>query len=252
METQADRIRTFVERHYFLPARTEGREFVEVRAGDVHSAMGLSNAMPAVCSALRSSKIEARLGVSIVSVTGPRAGANVYFRFSVLAAMPEGGSQRTEQLIPGPSEPRGHDEFYDPEGTIVLVSCVAKKSRYPEPVRSLYRSEWFLKARSFVEARGLRWYVLSALHGVLHPDEVVAPYDHTLRGARIAERQAWAASVLQRLLPLLSGRRHVVVLAGHRYREFLVPALMQAGLVVEVPMAGMRIGEQLAWLKEAR
>ena len=40
----------------------------------------------------------------------------------------------------------------------------------------------------------------------------------------------------------------VVFLAGARYREFLVPALREFGTSIEIPMEGLRIGEQLSWL----
>jgi hypothetical protein len=49
--TQAHRIRQFVLDHFIAPARAGGRSEVVVRAGDVHRATGLANAMPAVCSA---------------------------------------------------------------------------------------------------------------------------------------------------------------------------------------------------------
>jgi len=38
--------------------------------------------------------------------------------------------------------------------------------------------------------------------------------------------------------------------AGHRYREFLVEPLLRHGMIVDAPMAGLRRGEQLAWLSE--
>jgi 5-methylcytosine-specific restriction protein B len=47
--TQADRIRQFVIDRYIEQARALGRSEITVRAGDVHQAMGLANAMPAVC-----------------------------------------------------------------------------------------------------------------------------------------------------------------------------------------------------------
>jgi hypothetical protein len=38
--------------------------------------------------------------------------------------------------------------------------------------------------------------------------------------------------------------------AGQRYREFLVEPLQRRGIKVEVPMANLALGEQLAWLSE--
>ncbi len=50
------------------------------------------------------------------------------------------------------------------------------------------------------------------------------------------------------LEPRLSGVRSVVFFAGQKYREHLEPRLRDAGIEVRVPMAGLAIGEQLAWL----
>ena len=40
----------------------------------------------------------------------------------------------------------------------------------------------------------------------------------------------------------------VVMLAGKRYREFLMDYLMRRADGVDVPMAGLSIGRQLQWL----
>ena len=51
-ERLADRVRRFAFEHYVSMARARGFVEVEIRAGDVHRAMGLANRMPAVCAAL--------------------------------------------------------------------------------------------------------------------------------------------------------------------------------------------------------
>src|SRR5260370_30099690 len=83
---EADRIRQFALDHYVALARAEGRSEITIRAGDVHQAMGLANAMPAVCSAIGSSKFEELARVTPINRTGPANGANVYFKFSVTGA----------------------------------------------------------------------------------------------------------------------------------------------------------------------
>jgi 5-methylcytosine-specific restriction protein B len=56
--TQADRIRQAALDVYIAPAHEGGATEVIIRAGDLHQLLGLKNAMPAVCSAVRSSKFE--------------------------------------------------------------------------------------------------------------------------------------------------------------------------------------------------
>ncbi len=131
---------------------------------------------------------------------------------------------------------------------LVLVSCVSQKLSEPAPARLLYRSEWFIKVRTLIETRKADWFILSALYGVVAPDSRIAPYNKTLNTAGVAERRAWAENVRQQLSRHLVGRRRIVIFAGQRYREFLAPALLRDGYEVDVPMANLRIGEQLAWL----
>ena len=58
--------------------------------------------------------------------------------------------------------------------TVYLVSCVSGKKRGRLPAQDLYESAWFKKARAYVEARGACWFILSAEHGLLHPEAHVA------------------------------------------------------------------------------
>ena len=133
--------------------------------------------------------------------------------------------------------------------TLYFVSCVSRKKEKPTAAKDLYVSDWFLKARAYVESLRGEWFILSAEHGLVSPEVVIAPYDKTLNTMPIAERRMWAARVLAQLERELGGVERVVMLAGARYREFLVDALRGKGLIVEIPLEGMAIGKQLRWLK---
>jgi hypothetical protein len=136
--------------------------------------------------------------------------------------------------------------------TLWLVSCVSMKRGHACRARDLYVSPWFLKARRHVEESGMPWLILSAEYGLLDPDAVVAPYERTLNEMGVAERRAWARGVLDALGPRLQGVGRVVVLAGERYREFLMPALRAACPDVQVPLEGLGIGKQLRWFDQRR
>lgn len=103
---------------------------------------------------------------------------------------------------------------------------------------------------NIVEATDARWFILSARYGLVAPNAEIEPYERTLNTLGVAERRAWAASVLVKLLPELAGEKRVVMFAGQRYREFLIEPLREQGIKVEVPMANLALGEQLAWLSE--
>ncbi len=129
-----------------------------------------------------------------------------------------------------------------------LVGCGARKLDRPAPARELYTGTLFRLAAAYAERACDEWYVLSALYGLTCPDEVLLPYDLALAGVPIAGRWAWTAGVLAGLeaLGLCREDTHWVVLAGRAYREFLTPRLRGT---VEVPLDGLRIGQQIARLK---
>ena len=135
--------------------------------------------------------------------------------------------------------------------TIYLISCVSKKRSTPVRARDLYTSDWFLKARDYVESTGSPWFILSAEHGLVLPERTLAPYERTLNAMRKPERQTWATRVKAQTETSLPAADRIVVLAGIRYREFLLDYLRQRAETVEVPMEGLGIGRQLHYLTEA-
>jgi hypothetical protein len=134
--------------------------------------------------------------------------------------------------------------------TIALVSCVSKKGTSAAPARSLYLSSWFRKASDVAILISDQWFILSAKYGLVEPNKLIEPYNLTLNQMSVTERQAWARNVLSILLRLLEAGDQVIFLAGKRYREFLIDPLLEYGCNVEIPMEGMRIGEQLQWLNQ--
>ncbi|MBP6965141.1 MAG: hypothetical protein KBC96_12120 [Armatimonadetes bacterium] len=132
--------------------------------------------------------------------------------------------------------------------TVVLVSCVSRKQPGPCKAKDLYCSSFFRKARAYAERVGDAWYILSAEHGLLCPDTVIVDYDRTLNRMPIAERLAWADRVSRDLSRVIKPSDRVQVLAGSRYREFVMPALRTLCAEVSVPMEGLTIGKQLQWL----
>ena len=151
--------------------------------------------------------------------------------------------------LPRVTPTRPHDDL-DLTHSIVLISCVKSKLPHAAPARALYTSTWFRRARDLVEGSGARWFLLSSLYGLVAPEVEIAPYDYTLNNLGVAERRAWASKVLDQLLPAIVDEQRVVMLAGHRYREFLVEPLQRHGITVVEPTAHLRRGEQLAWLSE--
>jgi hypothetical protein len=132
---------------------------------------------------------------------------------------------------------------------IVLVGCVKTKADQPMPARLLYQSPLFQKRRRYAEAHGRRWYVLSAEHGLMHPDALLEPYDVALAEQSDDYRQAWAGWVVAKLRRIegdLRGRR-IEIHAGQAYAAPLLPLLRAGGAHVAQPLAGLTQGQHLAW-----
>jgi hypothetical protein len=59
-------------------------------------------------------------------------------------------------------------------------------------------SDWFLKARHYVDQSGAPWFILSAEYGLVPPDQVISPYERTLNTMPVLARSA-----MRTLRPLL-------------------------------------------------
>jgi cytoplasmic iron level regulating protein YaaA (DUF328/UPF0246 family) len=133
---------------------------------------------------------------------------------------------------------------------VALVSCVKKKQSSAAPARDLYLSHLFRGLRRYAESHADVWYILSAEHGLLKPDQVIEPYERTLNTMPKRDRTAWAERVRQQLLEILPANAEVTLLAGLRYREGIETFLREQGFTVSVPLEGLKIGEQLQRLKQ--
>lgn len=129
-----------------------------------------------------------------------------------------------------------------------LVGCAAAKLQRPAAARDLYTSQLFRKAAAYAESTCDVWFILSAEHGLVHPDTVLAPYDTKLGTKTGPPIWDWAARVQAQLDDELQGLDVVIVaLAGEQYRT----ALHRSPRPVEVPMQGLGIGQQLGFLTAA-
>ncbi|MTP73977.1 hypothetical protein GMB80_13665 [Turicibacter sanguinis] len=131
----------------------------------------------------------------------------------------------------------------------VLITCVSKKRDYACKARDLYISEWFKKSLAYAEKviKSDKIFILSAEYGVVSIEKVIAPYDKTLTKMNKIERVAWSNLVVEELNQHIDLENdEVMFLAGKRYREHLEPHIKN----MTVSMEGLKIGQQLRFLKE--
>jgi hypothetical protein len=132
--------------------------------------------------------------------------------------------------------------------TIVLISCVNKKLPHKARARDLYISPLFQMNLNYAQQfLPQEVFVLSAKYGLVRLDEEIEPYDVTLNKMSARKRRNWAARVVSQLQEHCDLENdHFVILAGQKYRQYLLPYLNS----YEVPLAGLPIGKQLQFLKE--
>ena len=133
--------------------------------------------------------------------------------------------------------------------TVLLVTCVKSKRSTPSAAKDLYTSQLFLKQRAYAEAAGLPWFILSAKHGLVAPDEWLAPYERYLPDTPPSYRDAWGRWVVARL-ELLHGTlagTTIEVHASDAYICAVEPPLRAAGAAIYAPLAGLALGERLQW-----
>lgn len=137
---------------------------------------------------------------------------------------------------------------------IGLVGCVKDKRSKAAMAQDLYVSTLFVGRRAYVERTCDEWFVLSALHGLVKPTQMLEPYDVTLVGAPRQRRREWADATLQQIdsqIGTLSGLE-IELHAGADYRDFgLVDGLQRRGATVVVPALGLSQGRQLAFYADA-
>jgi hypothetical protein len=137
---------------------------------------------------------------------------------------------------------RTHSEQRPPVAVasrVVLIGSAGETASGPVRVADLFRSAGFVRAREHALHSGAPWFVLSAKHGLLEPDDVVAPYDLQLGDSSTIYRSAWGEWVAAQLgeRVRLSGTT-VEVHGGVDFAQPLRQPLARRGAALELPLPG--------------
>lgn len=130
---------------------------------------------------------------------------------------------------------------------VCLVGCGKLKASEARPAKDLYLGQLFRAARAYAEQSCDDWVVLSALHGVVPPDQVLEPYDLTMGNLRIAERETWAHIARGQLRHRYRGLD--VQFIGLAAEDYLEP--LEVGRSIVRPLEGMGIGTRIKYLRDA-
>lgn len=146
---------------------------------------------------------------------------------------------------------------------IILLGCVATKGTASAPAKDLYQSPLFRARCRYAAASKLPWAILSAKHGTLHPDAILAPYDQRIPTNQAASK-VWAEEAMRSLKRILhnwnitASAQNPLILeihAGISYVDPLRGFIRRCRIAAEKshlafcevthPVKGLGIGEQL-------
>lgn len=167
-------------------------------------------------------------------------------RSRAVAVPPAARAQPEDRLTRPPSR---SDASRRTTPDVVLISCVKTKLAAPAAARDLYVSPYFRRMRRYAEDSGCPWFILSAEHGLVSPEERLAPYEMYLPDSSASYRAEWGTRVVQQLsyrLGHLRGQR-IEIHAGATYVAALQSLLEEAGCCVDDPLAGLSLGRRSSW-----
>ncbi|MGQ5263635.1 DUF6884 domain-containing protein [Micromonospora sp. ZYX-F-536] len=132
---------------------------------------------------------------------------------------------------------------------LLLLACAQTKREVPAPARQLYTSPLFRKGCTYAEHLGVPWFILSAEHALVTPDQLLTPYERYLPDTSDSYRAAWGLWAVERLDLLAGPLRGLVVEvhAGAAYVGAIASHLRAKGAHVLDPLRGMAIGARLHW-----
>lgn len=156
------------------------------------------------------------------------------------------GAKPTADALPAAAIPDGTST-----DAVLLIACGKSKLSGPAAAKDLYTSPRFRKARQFAEASQRRWYILSAEHGLVRPDDWLAPYERFLSDTPRTFRAAWGEWVAARLE--LEGDLDGTSVEIHAGEDYVVPLeepLARRGATLVRPLRGLTLGQWSQWYDE--
>jgi hypothetical protein len=94
--SDADRVREYAKERYVLPARQQKQKRFSIRVGDVVRDLRMNRAVPAVCSALKTSEFRQSNDLRLVDTSGPKSGQSTTVIYTYEFVGTKQSSQQTE------------------------------------------------------------------------------------------------------------------------------------------------------------
>jgi hypothetical protein len=117
---------------------------------------------------------------------------------------------------------------------VILLGSVGDRVNVPAPAKEIFREVSFQLSRLDAELSGSEWFILSAEHGLMAPNEWISPDSRTLADMDPEYRVVWASWVVARLQSLVGSvaGMHIRVNAPNAFIGPLFADLQDAGAIV--------------------
>jgi len=123
---------------------------------------------------------------------------------------------------------------------IAFIACSKTKKQYACKARYLYQGALFQKALRYAERNYSQVYILSAKYGVLHPDDIIKPYEKTLSKMSKQDVLLWYDLIHKQMI-----ERKLI---GEKI--FFTGVLYNKPFDGEKPLLGLSLGKQLRWFNQ--
>jgi len=136
---------------------------------------------------------------------------------------------------------------------IYLLSCTKTKEKRRCSAKQMYsKSALFKLMWDYAEtAKAKKIYILSAKYGVLSPDDLIDPYDMTLKTMSSKEKKVWAYDAYVNLTHRKVKRGdNIIFLAGEDYSKYLDIAFKKNDYKTIHPLKGLGMGKRMEFMKK--
>lgn len=134
----------------------------------------------------------------------------------------------------------------------IVIGCGQRKRTTRAPARELYTSKRFRMACAAAEALSAPYFIMSGLHGLVRPDEVLDPYDADISVYEPGQRVEWGKKVLSALRAQKKTER-ICILSSSAYSD---PVLQVSGALKKLPpiiapLSDVEVAHHDAWHAQA-
>lgn len=131
---------------------------------------------------------------------------------------------------------------------IAFIGCVKTKKSYICKAIDLYDSPLFKKSVEYAKKKGVTdIYIISAKHGLIPADTMIAPYEETLNGKNETYLKYWAYKVIKQADQKgIKRNEEILLLGGENYTKYLRRIYKNA----KEPLKGKPLGVRLKFLNE--